>query len=67
MAQNRLVQFFNYTHLPEGKGRDISALFSQFVRELDEALPDNPEKSTSIRKLLEAKDCAVRATFYKAE
>jgi len=25
----------------------------------------NPERTTALRKLLEAKDCAVRATIYK--
>jgi hypothetical protein len=28
-------------------------------------LPRNPERTTALRKLLEAKDCAVRASIYK--
>jgi hypothetical protein len=32
---------------------------------IDQMLPDNPEKTTALRKLLEAKDCAVRARLFK--
>jgi hypothetical protein len=32
---------------------------------LEKTLPHNPEKSTAMRKLLEAKDCAVRAVLMK--
>jgi hypothetical protein len=30
-------------------------------------LPRNPERTTALRKLMESKDCAVRALIYKQE
>jgi hypothetical protein len=35
------------------------------VRRLVETLPSNPERTMVLRKLLEAKDCAVRAKLFK--
>lgn len=60
---NQLLQFFAYDHLPEDK-RKISKLFSELAVEIDKNLPNNVEKNTSMRRLLEAKDCAVRSTFF---
>lgn len=61
---NYLLQFFEYKHLPENL-QDVSSPFGELAKILDQYLPDNPEKSTAIRKLLEAKDCAVRAVLFK--
>jgi len=63
---NPLLQFFTFEHL-KGPGRDISEKFAKLAQELDEILPKNPETSAAFRKLLEAKDCAVRSTFFKSE
>jgi len=59
-----LLQFFEYAHLPE-KLQVISRPFGVLAQEIVEHLPDNPERTTAIRKLLEAKDCAVRAQLFK--
>lgn len=59
-----LMQFFAFAHLPEHL-REVSKPFGELAKQLDERLPDNPEKSTALRKLLEAKDCAVRAVLFK--
>jgi len=59
-----LRQFFAYEHLPDHL-RVISQPFGELAREIDLTLPDNPEKTTALRKLLEAKDCAVRAVLFK--
>jgi hypothetical protein len=59
-----LLQFFQYNHLPENL-RPTSKLFHDLAHSLDEFLPTNSEKTTALRKLLEAKDCAVRALIYK--
>jgi len=61
---NNLLQFFNYTHLPEHL-QVVSVLFHEMALHLDEKLPNNAEKTTALRKLLEAKDCAVRAIVFK--
>ena len=59
-----MLQFFTYDHLPEVL-QDISAPFHLLALQIVEALPRNPERTVAIRKLLEAKDCAVRAKLYK--
>jgi len=58
-----LNQFFKYEHLPENL-QSISKPFAELAWKLH-ILPDNPERTTALRKLLEAKDCAVRAELFK--
>jgi len=58
-----MMQFFAYEHLPRDL-REISKPFGQLAREIVASLPRNPERTMSLRKLLEAKDCAVRAALY---
>jgi hypothetical protein len=59
-----ILQFFEYAHLRSEKLRDVSQPFCQFAYSLVETLPRNPERSVALRKLLEAKDAAVRAALY---
>lgn len=61
-----IMQFFSYAHLPE-KLQEVSAPFCVLAEFIDSNLPRNPEKSTALRKLLEAKDAAVRASLFKNE
>jgi hypothetical protein len=61
-----LMQFFEYAHLPEHL-QQISQPFGELAKQIQETLPDNPEKTTALRKLLEAKDCAVRAKLFKPQ
>lgn len=56
-----LLKFFSHAHLKEGKLRDMSAAFTEFAGALAEAMPANAEATMALRKLLEAKDCAVRS------
>jgi hypothetical protein len=63
-AQDPMLQFFKYNHLPE-KMQEVSRPFGQLAVFIVETLPRNPERTVALRKLLEAKDCAVRATIYK--
>jgi ferritin-like protein len=58
-----LLQFFAYSHLREDL-RETSEQFAELAQRIDIKLPDNPEKTTALRKLLEAKDCAVRAWLF---
>lgn len=58
------LQFFEYEHL-KGELREISRPFCEMAHEMVKKLPRNPERSAMLRKLLEAKDCAVRAKLYK--
>jgi hypothetical protein len=55
-----IMKYFNYEHLPEHL-QQVSKPIGDLAREMDESLPDGAEKSAGLRKLLEAKDCLVRA------
>ena len=58
------VPLFAYTHLPPNL-QEVSKHFHDLAMDLIMNLPDNPEKSVALRKLLESKDCAVRTFFIK--
>ncbi|WP_345859289.1 hypothetical protein [Shewanella algae] len=63
----QLLTFFNCSHLPPFL-QDVSAPMQFVAKKMDELLPDCEEKRAGMRKLLEAKDCFVRArTTYKAD
>jgi hypothetical protein len=57
--QEHILQFFAWTHLPEDLQK-ISMPFQVLAKFIME-LPRNPERTVALRKLLEAKDAAVRA------
>jgi len=61
---DRMLQFFKFQHLPE-KLREVSIPFCMLAQDMVEKLPSNPERTVALRKLLEAKDCAVRAVLYE--
>lgn len=57
---NPIMKFFEFAHLPphlQGVSGDVYGLACS----LDAQIPDSAEKSAGMRKLLEAKDCFVRA------
>jgi hypothetical protein len=55
-----MLQFFVYAHLrPEYQ--ETSKPFGDLAEWIVRTLPENPERTVTLRKLLEAKDCAVRA------
>lgn len=58
-----ILQFFEYSHLPESLQK-ASNPFGELARALCATLPRNPERTVALRKLLEAKDAAVRAALY---
>ena len=43
----------------------MSAPFCKLAADIVERLPRNPERTVALRKLLESKDCAVRALLFK--
>jgi hypothetical protein len=61
-----LLQFFAYEHLPPHLA-EVSKPFGDLARDLAKSLPINAESTTALRKLLEAKDCAVRAVLFKPQ
>lgn len=60
-----MLQFFAYDHLRDDL-KGISKPFGDLARQMVDMLPRNPQRSAGLRKLLEAKDCAVRAFLYKS-
>lgn len=64
MPQDRMMQFFDYDHLPDHL-QEISKPFGELAKKMVEILPPNPERTAGLRKLVEAKDCLVRARLYK--
>ena len=64
--KDRLLQFFAYEHLPAHL-QAVSKPFGDLARQIVSELPSNPERTVALRKLLEAKDCAVRALLFKEE
>lgn len=63
IKQYPVLEYFQYNHLPEGHLRATSAVFNTVAWKMAKQLPSNAETSTSLRKLLEAKDAAVRSAL----
>ena len=61
---DRMLQYFAYAHLPAHL-QAVSEPFWTLAHLIVETLPENPERTVALRKLLEAKDCAVRAVLFK--
>lgn len=59
---NPIMQYFEYAHLPPHL-QAVSQPFGDLAAQLNKQLPEGPEKSAGLRKLLEAKDCMVRAAL----
>jgi hypothetical protein len=57
------LQFFAYAHLPP-RLQEVSKPFGDLAQSIVKNVPRNPERTVALRKLLEAKDAAVRATLY---
>jgi hypothetical protein len=54
-----MLKFFQYEHLPQ-KLQDMSKKFSLLAIDIAENEERTPERTVALRKLLEAKDAAVR-------
>lgn len=65
-AGHYIMQFFVCAHLPDNL-REVALKFCLLAFDIDSTLSNNPEKTTALRKLLEAKDCAVRALLFKTD
>ena len=64
MTMDPIMQFFAYAHLPPHL-QEISQPFRVMAEWIAKNLPRNPERTVALRKLLEAKDAAVRARLFK--
>lgn len=63
-AQEPMLQFFRFAHLPMHL-KPVSAACAQLAVRMVQDLPRNPERTVALRKLLEGKDAAVRARLYR--
>lgn len=54
------MKFFEYDHLPFNL-QEVSKPVGELAKKMNEELIEGAEKSAGMRKLLEAKDCFVRA------
>lgn len=58
--EDRMLKWFEFSHLPEPL-RDVSGHFYGLACTLVTIVEPGPERTVALRKLLEAKDAAVRA------
>ncbi len=61
-SEYSILRFFEYDHLPV-KLQAVSKPFGDLAEFLSMTVPHGPETSVALRKLLEAKDAAVRAAL----
>jgi len=61
-----ILRFFSYKHLPSPLA-EVSRPFCELAEHLFATLPRNAERTVALRKLLEAKDAAVRASLPEEE
>ncbi len=59
---NPILEYFGYIHLT-GDLQTVSMQFAQLARFVIDTVPRNQERTVALRKLLEAKDAAVRAAL----
>lgn len=60
---DRMLKLFAFSHLPE-RLQLVSRPFTNLAHELVANVPQGPERTVALRKLLEAKDAAVRAVVF---
>ena len=63
LAAEPVLQFFAHAHLPPHLA-EISRPFALLAECLAHDLPTNPERRVALRKLLEARDAALRSSLY---
>jgi hypothetical protein len=61
-ATEAMLKHFRFAHLPPAL-QEHSRPFGELAEHIADNVPDGPEKSAGLRKLLEAKDCIVRAAL----
>lgn len=59
-SQERMLRWFQYGHLPPVL-QDVSRPFCELAQTVCASITGGPERTVCLRKLLEAKDAAVRA------
>lgn len=60
VATDHVLRYFHYSHLPSVL-QERSKPFCDLARRIIDTTTRNPERTVALRKLLEAKDAAIRA------
>lgn len=58
-----LLKWFATEHLRDSEVKEVVLEFSELAVNIDRAIPNGAEKTTALRKLIEAKDAACRAVI----
>ena len=61
---DRMLKWFAYDHLPDGPIQETSKRFNELAHGIVDKIQPGPERTVALRKLLEAKDAAVRAVVH---
>ena len=61
--EERMLKWFEFEHLPE-RLKIVSREFHSMAHAICELCEPGPERTVALRKLLEAKDAAVRAKLH---
>lgn len=67
LSEDPIGKWFKYDHLPEGEVRSTSQMFANLAGRLVQTQDPSRERSVALRKLLEAKDAAVRGMIETLE
>ena len=59
-TEDRMLKWFTFDHLPEPL-KEVSFHFRELALTMCQLVEPGPERTVALRKLLEAKDAAVRA------
>jgi hypothetical protein len=63
MDEERMMKWFAFAHLPQHL-QEMSGKFYDLASSICATTEPGPERTVSLRKLLEAKDAAVRAVVH---
>ena len=63
MEEERMMKWFEFGHLPPHL-QEVSSPFHQLATIIATNIQKGPERTVALRKLLEAKDAAVRAKLH---
>jgi hypothetical protein len=63
VPHEHIMQFFSMVPELTPQLKALCEVFEDVARKLENGLPANPERTVALRKLLESRDCAVRAAL----
>lgn len=63
ISTRQVLRYFQSEHLKDGPGKIMARLYSDVADQVANNLPEDPETTVALRKLLESKDAAVRAAL----